>query len=77
MHGMRNRNQRPRPSHPPGAGNSGPGRGPRQNNSSGNPQRNYERYIALARAAVGNGDPIEAENCYQHAEHYFRVLRGE
>jgi hypothetical protein len=21
------------------------------------------------------GDPIEAENCYQHAEHYFRMMR--
>jgi hypothetical protein len=20
---------------------------------------------------------VEMENCYQHAEHYFRVLRGE
>jgi hypothetical protein len=23
------------------------------------------------------GDEIEMENCYQHAEHYFRLLRGE
>jgi hypothetical protein len=22
------------------------------------------------------GDEIEMENCYQHAEHYFRVMRG-
>jgi hypothetical protein len=22
-----------------------------------------------------NGDIVEAENCYQHAEHYFRVMR--
>jgi hypothetical protein len=75
MHGTRNRNRRP--SHSAGAGNSGPGRGPRPNNATGNPQRNYERYIALARAAIVNGDAVEAENCYQHAEHYFRVLRGE
>jgi Domain of unknown function (DUF4167) len=44
-------------------------------NGAGNAQRNYERYLALARDATLAGDPIEAENCYQHAEHYFRVLR--
>jgi hypothetical protein len=31
--------------------------------------------VALAREATLNGDPVEAENCYQHAEHYFRVMR--
>jgi hypothetical protein len=31
--------------------------------------------MALAREATLNGDIIEAENCYQHAEHYFRVTR--
>jgi hypothetical protein len=40
-----------------------------------NAHRNYERYLALAREATLAGDPIEAENCYQHAEHYFRVMR--
>ncbi len=34
-----------------------------------------ERYLALAREATLAGDPIEAENWYQHAEHYFRVMR--
>jgi Domain of unknown function (DUF4167) len=29
------------------------------------------------RDATPNGDPIDAENGYQHAEHYFRVLRGQ
>src|SRR5215217_4850132 len=33
----------------------------------------FERYIALAREAAIGGDPIAAENLYQHAEHYFRV----
>jgi hypothetical protein len=49
----------------------------RQNGSGGNVPRNYERYIALAREATLRGDTIEAENCYQHAEHYFRVMRGQ
>jgi len=47
----------------------------RQNGASGNAARNYERYIALAREATMRGDMIEAENCNQHAEHYFRVMR--
>jgi len=33
--------------------------------------------MALARAAALAGDPIEMENCYQHAEHYFRVMREQ
>jgi hypothetical protein len=47
---------------------------PRQS-SSGNAHRNYERYLALARGATLSGDIVEAENFYQHAEHYFRVMR--
>ena len=44
-------------------------------NGSGNAQRNYERYLALAREAALSGDNVEMENCYQHAEHYFRVMK--
>lgn len=36
---------------------------------------NYNRYVALAKDAGARGDTIEMENCYQHAEHYFRVMR--
>jgi hypothetical protein len=39
-----------------------------------NAQRNYERYLALARAEALAGDRIVAENYFQHAEHYFRSL---
>jgi hypothetical protein len=35
---------------------------------------NYERYLALARAQTLAGDQVEAENSYQHAEHYFRTM---
>jgi Domain of unknown function (DUF4167) len=42
---------------------------------AGNPRQHYERYLALARDAQRLGDVIETENCYQHAEHYFRVMR--
>jgi hypothetical protein len=37
-------------------------------------QRNYERYLALARAEALTGDRIMAENYFQHAEHYFRSM---
>ena len=41
---------------------------------SGNAQRNYERYLALAQAQAQSGDIVGAENYYQHAEHYFRLM---
>jgi hypothetical protein len=47
----------------------------RQNGTAGNAHQKYERYVALAREATRNGDSVEAENLYQHAEHYFRVMR--
>lgn len=50
---------------------------PRRTRSSGNARQQYERYIDRAREAQVTGDLVETENCYQHAEHYFRVLRGE
>jgi Domain of unknown function (DUF4167) len=31
--------------------------------------------MALARAAALTDDVVETENCYQHAEHYFRVMK--
>ena len=39
-----------------------------------NAQRNYERYLALARAEALIGNTVGAENYYQHAEHYFRSM---
>ena len=49
----------------------------RRPQNAGNARQNYERYLARAREAQHSGDVVEMENCYQHAEHYFRVLRGE
>ena len=40
-----------------------------------NAQRNYERYLELARAEMLRGDQIAAENFLQHAEHYLRSMR--
>ena len=33
-----------------------------------------EKYIQLARDSQSSGDPVAAENYYQHAEHYFRLI---
>ena len=43
---------------------------------SQNAQRNYERYIELARAETVAGNTVAAENYYQHAEHYFRTMNA-
>jgi len=43
----------------------------------GNAYQVFERYIALAREAVSSGDRVAAENFYQHAEHYFRLMNAD
>ena len=40
-------------------------------------QRSYERYLALDRAEALSGNVIGAENYYQHAEHYFRLMSSD
>ena len=35
----------------------------------------HEKYTTLARDAMLSGDRVAAENFYQHAEHYYRVLQ--
>lgn len=57
-------------------GKSGVARFPRPRlPSPQNAQRNYERYLELARAEMLRGDQIAAENYLQHAEHYLRSMR--
>ncbi len=34
----------------------------------------FDRYVTLAREAAALGNRIDAENYYQHAEHYFRLM---
>lgn len=76
--GPNNRRQR-------GRGNSGRGNNRSQRNNNvdsngpdvkvrGSVQQVVDKYQALAREATTAGDPVRAENYYQHAEHYFRVL---
>ncbi len=40
----------------------------------GNAQTIAEKYMQLARDAMSSGDPVGAENYYQHAEHYVRIV---
>jgi hypothetical protein len=40
----------------------------------GNAYQVLEKYLAMARDASAAGDRIAAENFYQHAEHYYRVI---
>lgn len=40
----------------------------------GNPAHIAEKYVQLARDAQSSGDPVAAENYYQHAEHYNRLI---
>ena len=43
----------------------------------GNAYQLHEKYLALARDAQSSGDRIAAENFYQHAEHYFRIINAD
>ncbi|WP_300528272.1 DUF4167 domain-containing protein [Maricaulis sp.] len=42
----------------------------------GNASQIYEKYLTLARDATSSGDRVRAENLYQHAEHYFRIVQA-
>ena len=82
MHNGRNTNMNARHPRPAGAY---AGRSKRWSSSAARPepqgahtaQRNYERYLALAQAEAQSGNLIAAENYYQHAEHYFRMMSSD
>src|SRR6188472_21583 len=64
-----------------GGGNKGPNPLTRSYESNGpdvkirgTAQHIAEKYSQLARDAHSSGDPVAAENYYQHAEHYFRII---
>jgi len=42
----------------------------------GTAQHIAEKYGQLARDAQASGDPVAAENYFQHAEHYLRIIAG-
>ena len=42
----------------------------------GNAYQVLEKYLAMARDATAVGDRVAAENFYQHAEHYYRLINA-
>jgi hypothetical protein len=55
--------------------NSPAARGRRSARSPAEAQQKHESYLARAHEAQLAGDIVEMENCYQHAEHYLRLMR--
>jgi len=87
--GQKNRGRGPRNNMMGGGGNPNNNNRPRppnrmQNFDSsgpsvkirGNAYQVFERYIAMAREASSSGDRVAAENLYQHAEHYYRIMQA-
>lgn len=69
------------------SGGRGSGNNRRSNNSNrsydsngpdgkirGSATQVYEKYTSLGRDAYMSGNPVAAENYYQHAEHYYRIM---
>src|SRR5690349_18096121 len=84
----RGRNGGGMPHHNRGGGGGGGGPRPPHRSQSfesngpsvkirGNAYQVFERYIAMAREAQTSGDRVAAENLYQHAEHYFRIMNAQ
>jgi len=68
-HRNRNAGQAPRkPQRPQKPNRTGGG------STLANAKRSYERYLALANNGATHADPVEIENFFQHAEHYFRLM---
>ena len=42
----------------------------------GNATQIHDKYLQLARDASSSGDRVRAENLYQHAEHYYRIIQA-
>jgi Domain of unknown function (DUF4167) len=42
----------------------------------GNAYQLHEKYLLMARDAHSSGDPVAAENYFQHAEHYYRIINS-
>jgi hypothetical protein len=78
MQNVQNSNRNARHSRPRAPYNDrskrGLGNSSRPPQNSHNPQGSYERYVTLAQAEAQSGNAIGAENYYQHAEHYFRMM---
>lgn len=49
---------------------------PNGGRSRGNAQQLMDKFLSLARDANSQGDRIAAENYFQHADHYYRVVHA-
>jgi hypothetical protein len=76
MQNGRTSTRRPRPVGSFAARSKGPDMSVVRSSSNGfqSAQRSYEKYLALAQEEARSGNVVAAENYYQHAEHYFRVM---
>lgn len=43
-------------------------------NSRVNPREQHQKYLNMAREAISAGNHVQAEEFYQHAEHFYRVM---
>lgn len=48
---------------------------PHLNKQRHHAQQMFDKYVQLARDASSNGDRVQAENCYQHADHFMRMIK--
>lgn len=84
---MRGRNRNHKSHHSSGGGGGGGGGGHHHNPLTrvyelngpevkirGTAHHVAEKYLQLARDAQASGDPVTAENHFQHAEHYLRMI---
>jgi uncharacterized protein DUF4167 len=76
MQNGRTSTRRPRPVGSFAARSKGPDTSAVRSSPNGfqSAQRSYERYLALAQEETRSGNVVAAENYFQHAEHYFRVM---
>jgi uncharacterized protein DUF4167 len=76
MQNGRTSSRRPRPVEPRTARSAGTNTSAPRSASNGfqSAQRSYERYLSLAQEEARSGNVVGAENYYQYAEHYFRLM---
>lgn len=49
----------------------------RGRNRSADLKAQFERYVAMAKNAAMQGDAVESEGFYQHAEHFLRLMKEQ
>ncbi|MBL8643152.1 MAG: DUF4167 domain-containing protein [Rhodospirillaceae bacterium] len=67
---------KPRMHHQGGGGGRNPNFDHNAGRMRGNAQQLMDKYLALARDASSQGDRVLAENYFQHADHYYRVINA-